>query len=198
MKFYDNVLPEHERKLVHDYLQQPGWVWGWKARRNIDTYSFWHKHFAGTKGTDHPGKDQEKPYDCAEELSKTSPLLFAFWGLLNKKLLVDHKLVRCYANAYPYGSEGTLHTDSVSENSFTALYFPHERWSPNWGGETVFFDKEETNLTWASYPRPNRLLIFNGTTPHAARGITRICPLLRITLMFKTEHNPAPEKEGTE
>ncbi|MDB5411241.1 MAG: hypothetical protein JWL84_6153 [Rhodospirillales bacterium] len=27
----------------------------------------------------------------------------------------------------------------------------------------------------------------NGTIPHAARGVARTCPAMRMTLMFKTE-----------
>jgi hypothetical protein len=33
----------------------------------------------------------------------------------------------------------------------------------------------------------DRLVIFRGNYPHVARGVSRTCPALRITLMFKTE-----------
>ena len=98
-----------------------------------------------------------------------------------------HTLMRCYANGQPYGSDGSLHTDSASPRSFTSVYYPHGRWSPNWGGETLFFNQEETDIVASIYPKPNRLVIFSGTVPHVARGVSRICPVLRITLMFKTE-----------
>jgi SM-20-related protein len=54
-------------------------------------------------------------------------------------------------------------------------------------GETVFFNQEETDIIASIYPKPNRLVMFQGTIPHTARGVSRICPVLRITLMFKTE-----------
>jgi SM-20-related protein len=31
------------------------------------------------------------------------------------------------------------------------------------------------------------MLMFEGTLPHVARGVSRICPVMRVTLMFKTE-----------
>jgi hypothetical protein len=37
----------------------------------------------------------------------------------------------------------------------------------------------------AELPKYNQGLVFNGNKWHVARGVTRICPLQRITLMFK-------------
>jgi len=137
---------------------------------------------------DHPSEERrEEPYDCADELQRKAPLLHTFWSGLAKTALKGHTLVRCYANGHTFGSDGSLHTDSVSPRSFTSIYYPHDRWSPNWGGETVFFNREETDIVASIYPKPNRLLIFQGAIPHVARGVSRICPVLRVTLMFKTE-----------
>lgn len=184
----DNLLQDDQRKRIYDFLCGPGWKFGWKSRSHTDVYSFWHKHFAGAIQPDHPDLDRrEEAYDCAEELQRKAPLLHTFWRGLEKTALKGHTLVRCYANGHTFGSDGTLHTDSASSKSFTSVYYPHERWSPNWGGETVFFNQEETDILTSIYPKPNRLLIFSGIVPHVARGVSRICPVLRITLMFKTE-----------
>jgi len=184
----DNVLTDDQRKRIYQFLQAPGWKFGWKSRSNNDIYSFWHKHFAGALQPDHPTADGSvEPYDCTEELARKAPLLHTFWRGLEKTALKGHTLVRCYANGHTYGSDGTLHADSAVPSSYTSVYYPHERWSPNWGGETVFFNPEETDIVASVYPMPNRLVMFQGTIPHVARGVARICPVLRITLMFKTE-----------
>lgn len=184
----DNVLREDQRKKLYDFLAGSGWKFGWKSRPDGNEFSFWHKHFAGAIRPDHPALDRhDEPYDCAEELSRAAPLLHTFWLGLAKTVLKGHTLVRCYANGLSYGSDGALHTDSVASNSFTTIYYPHDRWSPNWGGETVFFDQDEEDVVAAIYPKPNRLVTFQGTIPHVARGVSRMCPVLRITLMFKTE-----------
>jgi len=184
MKVFDNILPEPQRKEVYDFLMDPGWMFGWKSRAATDEYCFWHKHYAGALKPD----TREKPYDCAAELNdEWCGPLGKFWSLLAGTLLKGHTLVRCYANGLTYGSEGTLHTDAVAENSYTTVYYPHEKWNPNWGGETLFFNKDKTDIIGCVYPKPNRMVMFPGTMQHVARGVSRTCPMLRITLMFKTE-----------
>jgi SM-20-related protein len=177
----DNLLPAEGHKQIRLLLFRPGWQYGWKSNPTKDVFSFWHKHFAGARRPDLEGQ-----YDCDEELSRNSPLLHGLWKFLQRTTLRGHTLVRCYANAQSYGSEGTLHTDSTAADSFTSIYYPGERWAPNWAGETVFFNKEETDVIDCIYPKPNRLVIFPGTIPHVARGVSRSCPMLRVTLMYKT------------
>jgi 2OG-Fe(II) oxygenase superfamily len=134
-------------------------------------------------------------YDCAEEVKGKAPLIFAFWQHLSTTLFKGHTLVRCYANAQAYGSDGTIHTDSRSDDSYTAVYYPHAFWSPDWGGETVLFNFDKTDIVASIYPKPNRLLVFKGNIPHVARGVSRICPVLRVTLMFKSINGPIDECE---
>lgn len=189
---YDNCLREEDRAKIYEFLQQPTWGFGWKSDPMADRFSFWHKHFAGLATPDHyETRDELKPYDCADELAKSAPLLFGLWQALSATVLKGHRLVRSYANGHTYGSDGSVHTDSVAPNSYTVIYYPHERWSPNWGGETVFFNQEKTDIISSVYPRPNRMVAFPGTIPHVARGVSRICPLMRITLMYKTEFSHA-------
>jgi len=187
----DNLLAEPRRKQIADFLNQGGWRFGWKSNAKTDNFSFWHKHFAGSFYTDHYDKNgQGRQYDCADELHRKVPLLHGLWLDLEKGPLAGHTLVRCYANGFPFGSEGSIHTDALSKQSFTSVYYPHDQWHPNWGGETVFFNRERTDIIASIYPRPNRLVMFEGTLPHVARGVSRICPMLRVTLMFKTEIGP--------
>jgi SM-20-related protein len=190
--FKDDVLPNEKRREVNNLLHKGGasapWVHGWKSREKVDTFSFWHRHFAGyrsaTKGI---------AYDCEAELAEF-PVIHEFWQTLAGGLLHGHRLVRCYANGLAYGSDGTLHTDTRVPNSYTTIYYPHESWNPDWGGETVFFNREKDDILTSIYPRPNRLLMFDGTLPHVARGVSRSCPLLRVTLMFKTDkHDAGPQ-----
>jgi SM-20-related protein len=49
----------------------------------------------------------------------------------------------------------------------------------------LFFNELGDDVLCAVYPKPNRLVSFPGEIPHVARGISHMCPLLRITLMFK-------------
>jgi SM-20-related protein len=178
-KITDNVLNENARRQIYDFLLSPGWRWGWKSDTKRDVYSFWHKHFAGWKKFE---EEESAPLDCAHELGG---VLLQFWKLLNEHALPGYTLSRCYANAFQYGTDGTLHTDSLLPDTVTAIYYPHEKWYPNWGGETMFFNESKTDVLGCVYPKPNRLVVFDGRIPHVARGVARTCPVLRITLMFK-------------
>jgi SM-20-related protein len=186
---YDDVLDADDQDAIYRFLHLPCWEFGWKSQSKNDTYSFWHKHFAGYRksGSYRYSAGTWPPPDCAAELQQRAELIHRFWELLQRKLLGGHSLVRCYANGLPFGAEGTLHTDSDSPTSYTCIYYPHPRWDPNWAGETVFFNSDRTDIVASIYPKPNRLLLFRGDTPHTARAVSRTCPELRITLMFKTE-----------
>jgi hypothetical protein len=47
---FDDVLDEAERKRVYEFLRGAGWAFGWKSNGANDQFSFWHRHFAGTRG----------------------------------------------------------------------------------------------------------------------------------------------------
>lgn len=184
----DSVAKDRERKRLFEYLNEPGWLFGWKSSDNSEPFSFWHKHFSGSTVPDAGiEKGTSGTNDCAAELQEKYPLVFTLWQRLQEVALKGHTLVRCYANGMPYGSEGTVHVDSASPRSFTTIYYPHEQWHPNWGGETVFFNQEKNEIVAAILPKSNRAVMFRGIVPHAARGVSRICPIMRITVMFKSE-----------
>jgi SM-20-related protein len=189
----DNVLTGPMRQQVNDFLCGPGWKFGHKSSARRDMFSFWSRRFAGYhKGT------KSKQYDCADELRQTVPLLHGFWNHLAGGPFRGRTLVRCYANAHTYGSDGTVHTDSKRDDSHTAVYYPHEVWEPDWAGETIVFDAGMTDIIAAVYPKPNRLFVFKGNLPHVARGVSRTCPVLRVTLMFKTFLDPIDSRDEDE
>lgn len=178
----DDLLANDVRKRVLEFLRHAYWQFGWKSKGSEDTFSFWHTHFAG-----HRKARGQKPYECSGEL-QPFPILHSFWrSLAQAPLYAGHSLIRCYANGQSYGTDGTVHRDSKSEDSYTAVYYPHDHWEPNWAGDTVIFNREQTDIIATIYPRPNRLAVFRGIFPHVARGVSRTCPELRITLMFKTD-----------
>jgi SM-20-related protein len=98
----------------------------------------------------------------------------------------------------PAGAEGGLHMDSNVDTHLTSIYYPHPRWHPSLGGETLFFNKDGTDVIGAVYPKPNRLAVFPGTIPHVARPMSAKAKDLRITLMFKSgpTSDVQPAREG--
>lgn len=182
MNAWDGFLPEDDRRKVYDLLGAVDWETGWKSAPEDEGPGHWHKRFAGAEESDH----LVAQHDCVEELKATAPIIHSAWRRL-AAVMPAQRLVRCYANAYPYGTEGTIHTDAVAPASSTIVYFPHAVWHPDWGGELVFFNQDRSDIAAVAYPKPNRIVTFPGTVPHVARGVSSRCPLMRITLMFKVE-----------
>jgi SM-20-related protein len=180
---YDDVLDLEEQGRLFAFLKLPGWAFGAFSESGANPSRYWYKHFGGVV---RDGREALDSVAFEREIESNAPLVAAMWKKLQARVLVGHALTRCYANGYPLGAEGGVHFDSNISSHFTAIYYPHLQWSPNYAGETVFFEKDGGDMLASVYPKPNRLVVFPGTIPHAARPITRSCPELRITLMFKT------------
>lgn len=182
---YDDILPDPLRTDVINFLKSLSWSFGATSDLAQKSYPYWYRHFAGVFDQ----KDLRAGIeDCSDQLHREAPIIAAMWAHLKKQIFRNHVLVRCYANSYPYGSEGVVHRDANDTRHYTSIFYPNSIWDVNWAGETMFFRLEQPpEILTAVWPRPNRLVLFQGMIPHVARGISRSCPLLRTTLMFKTK-----------
>jgi SM-20-related protein len=189
IRVYDNALAEPLQREVLAHLNEPGWAFGAYSDASPNASRYWYKHFAGYV---RDGQEARTAQGVENELATTSAVISGVWGQLKSGPLAGHALTRCYANGYPAGSEGGLHLDSNVSDHFTAIYYPHTSWHPNFAGETVFFTADGSDIIQSVYPKPNRLVVFPGVIPHVARGVSRACPQLRVTLMFKTAKSAFP------
>jgi hypothetical protein len=122
--------------------------------------------------------------------------LDAAWRFLHEAHLSDSVLIRCYLNGYTYGTDGYFHTDSQrADQQTTILFMNEEEWQPDWAGETVFLD-QNGDILRSVLPRKNRAILFPGDVPHAGRGVSRQCPLLRKTLIYKVRKKRSPVFEN--
>jgi SM-20-related protein len=183
ISIYDGFLGAAEQQEMLGFLSGPGWAFGAYSDAAPGASRYWYKHFAGIV---RDGRETGDPRAFDEQLSQQAPPVARMWDKLRGGVLAGHSLSRCYANGYPSGSEGGLHTDSNVAGHFTTIYYPHAAWHPNFAGETLFFTEDGSDIIAAVYPKPNRLVVFPGVIPHVARGVSRTCAQLRITLMFKT------------
>lgn len=92
---------------------------------------------------------------------------------------------RAYTNYAGYGDMLYTHTDcDPVRPELTALWFLSTHWDPEWGGETMFFDRSGDAMFCAS-PRPGRLVLFDCAIPHVGRPPSRICYRPRYTFAIK-------------
>lgn len=66
----------------------------------------------------------------------------------------------------------------------TIVVYMNKEWKREWGGETIIYG-EGSDIELAQLPVYNRAIMFDGFKWHCARGVTRICPALRLTVVFK-------------
>jgi SM-20-related protein len=179
----DDFLPPLLAANLSNFIGNASWRFG--ATSGPKGYSYWFAHFAGI--VDQKDANRGIP-DASPQLREHFPILFEAWQALAALPEFDgHILTRCYANGYPYGYDGLVHRDANDLRHTTAIFYPHTVWDLNWAGETVLFcDEQPPEILFSAWPKPNRLFAFRGTLPHVARGISRMCPVMRTTLMFKT------------
>jgi len=94
------------------------------------------------------------------------------------------KLDRAYVNQNVFGDISFVHKDSARSSDVTAIYFAHEKWDTDWGGETMFFDRRG-DASYAVSATPGRLVLFRGAIQHKIGVPTRQCTRARFTIAFK-------------
>jgi hypothetical protein len=113
---------------------------------------------------------------------------------LYKKIKVIHEenfkdtnsyITKWHLNVHPTGYDGAIHTDSKIEGLPTYLYFASPHWQPSYGGEFIIYDSNNLAKEAISFVE-DRLVIFNGASPHRGLAPTRLSTLLRVSVAFKT------------
>jgi hypothetical protein len=165
------VFPEELAEQVYGFVAGAPYQYGWPSNKNIG-YSHWNYTIA-------PG-DAHNGLEIAHTLP---PLIAQAWDHIQQNYIGEQTLIRCYTNAHTFGVEGYPHTDSEREHDKTIVVYMNHNWRREWGGETMIYNGYD--IVHAELPKFNKGLIFNGNQFHTARSVSRICPKLRRTLMFK-------------
>jgi hypothetical protein len=174
----EDFLTHEDIQPVSNWLDRANWTYGWHSDKR-QPFGHWNVDITRTgihNTTDISGR-LPKPF---------RPV----WRKINALYGDQGVLVRCYANQHTYGVEGYIHTDTEREQDFTAILYLNREWDANWGGETTFYNLERTEILTSVLPKLGRMVVFPGSIPHCARGLTRICPRSRTTLMFKFAIDP--------
>jgi len=168
----DNFVGPEELKEINKYTNQKGYSYGWKSHMD-KPYMHWNLHIAGSKIFNDENIIEQKDIEFQ--------LFWDIWKRINTR---GSKLVRVYSNAYTYGTEGAIHIDSFNPDSKTHMIYINETWNKDWAGETCFFENNE--ILAAVLPKPGRYIEFPGVIEHAARSVSKFCPVVRKVLVYKS------------
>ena len=173
VKFDRLFEPDLFARLEKD-VRSIGWQYGWRSNTAMG-YGHWNFDYCRVF--------KENGVDVSSRLSGS---LQDAWAYLRETHYPGRILLRCYANAHTFGVEGYPHTDSLRQCDTTVVVYINPVWKREWGGETLIYGHGDHNsIVHAELPKQNAAVEFPGCAWHVARGVTRICPELRVTLVFK-------------
>tara|TARA_R100000664_G_C2752416_1_gene139713 strand:- start:846 stop:1394 length:549 start_codon:yes stop_codon:yes gene_type:complete len=97
----------------------------------------------------------------------------------------NYYIGQSYASGYLYGTHHEIHTDcQKKDDGYTVMFYLNKAWDVTFAGETIFID-ENRDVQKSIIPKPGRALFFDGSIPHCAREVSRICIDFRIVVTFK-------------
>lgn len=174
----DSLFPPRLRARLAGFIEKPIWRYGHRSNGQRDRFPFWSASIADAK---------DPLGDCSDELQKTSYAeVREAVDVVASEMLAGYRLNRVYANAHTYGADGYPHTDSGRQpGTLTCVIYIHPVWRREWGGELIFFDRAGVEIVKAVSPKAGRAVIFSGHILHCARGVSRECNELRVSLVVK-------------
>ena len=161
VEYIDNFLEEHIAQLIDMQLREVSWKYDYDSVKG-GSNKHWHIFLGHNVG----------------EIGEYVPI----WNQISNKF--DYEMERAYLNAHTHGIEPHIHRD---DGDVTFIYYPRMDWKNEWGGGTVIYDNEISNITNHINYKGNRLIKFDAHLPHQAQPVSRECYQLRTCVVFKTK-----------
>ncbi len=175
----DNTLPQEALDACANWLEKANWSYGWYSNKSMP-FGHWNVDITKTGINNTVDVSTKLP----EQFKKV-------WDALNAAFFNSQAiLIRSYSNRHTFGTEGYIHTDTQRQEDHTCVVYMNKDWEADWGGETSFYNDDKTEITKSVVPKYGRVAVFPGTIHHKASAISRICPAVRTTLMFKAAIDP--------
>lgn len=126
-------------------------------------------------------------YNMPLEKSQHLPLVQVANKVIESLFVQKYQLYRSYCNVASHGDMLYPHTDcQPNAKEMTALWFIQDEWDYEWGGETIFYNKDNDAEVVVT-PKPGRLAIFDGAINHAGNAPHKVCTKPRYTFALKYE-----------
>lgn len=175
----DGTLPEPALNQCFNWLERANWSYGWHSNKAMP-FGHWNVDITKTGINNTVDVSAKLPKEFKE-----------VWDALNAAFFKSQAvLIRCYSNRHTFGTEGYIHTDTQRQEDQTCVVYMNKDWEADWGGETSFYNADKTEIVKSVVPKYGRVAVFPGTIHHKASPVSRVCPAVRTTLMFKAAIDP--------
>lgn len=177
IKEYKNFVDDGMLGNLWLNVTQPQWRFGQKSN-NDTVYPMWVQNFYDTYN------NMYKENTC-QHIVKVGDM---FLDLCPE----DYIMVRSMICGNTFGQDGDIHDDWLEpEESLTGVLYLNRRWEDNWGGETIVYSDNKTEI---SKFEAGKLIVFDGSNPHIGKGPQRNCGELRCILAIQAVKMDAWQK----
>ena len=159
IKIYDNFFPNDQSAHINNFVLKSLYKLGWE-----DTEEPQHRAYPNLHSSYSP-----------EDVAKIKILE----PILKKVKLTKKHYSKCMVNLTKPLDVNFIH---MHPGCIVALYYANMHWDPEWGGETLFYEKDRKTIGLASPYIPNRLVIFDGKVPHTIKSQNLLGPSYRFTI----------------
>ena len=163
LNVFDNKIPHVVRYDIWKYCINSTYKLGWQDSEDVGKYEL-NLHSSWTQKE----LEESKIFPYVEDCIKNTDW---FTNRNINKIIVN--LVRSDDVHFIHG-----HNDCQ-----VVLYYVNLDWQDGWYGETIFYDKNNINdIKFTSSYVPGRIILFDGTTPHAIRPQSSMAPKFRFSV----------------
>jgi|TARA_X000001388_G_scaffold43825_1_gene30930 Rps23 Pro-64 3,4-dihydroxylase Tpa1-like proline 4-hydroxylase len=166
IKTYDNFFPNDHSQKIFNFVINSVYKIGWRDSEEPQHRSYLNIYSSFS----------EKE---VAEVKILEPIL--------KKIKLSKKHYdKCIVNLIKPLDVNFIH---MHPDQLVALYYVNITWNPEWGGETLFYEKDRKTIKLASPYVPNRLMIFDGKVPHTIKSQNLLGPSCRFTISIFFNRN---------
>lgn len=171
IKEYKNWADENLlRNLWGGTVCQANWRFGQKSN-NETIFPMWFQHYYDNK----PGLGKDYREEATPEVREVGDRFINEIGS-------EYTLIRNMVAGNTFGQDGDIHKDwDVPGVSLTGVLYLNRNWQDNWGGETVVYNQDHSELEISKF-EPGKLIVFDGYNPHIGKGPQRSCGELRCII----------------
>ena len=104
---------------------------------------------------------------------------------IEENLDTNFELIRVYFNGMNFGQNAQFHFDDDRKDTYTLLSYILPIYNMEWGGQTVFIDKDKKDMS--TLPIPNRAVLFPSRIIHKAQPFNDPTAPMRVSLAYKLQ-----------
>ena len=163
LNIFDNVVPYDVRQLIYSLTIKSEFKLGWQDTSEPEKYDLnFHKELA------------------IGDLESTGVLPYFQKCIEETEWFTHKKLSKIVLNLV---RSNDVHYHHIHHDQQVCLYYINLDWRDGWHGETLFYDKcDYDKIVFTSIYKPGRIILFDGSIPHAIRPQSIKAPKFRFTL----------------